>query len=91
MHRKKHEENEDLRLIGRIGKVNLYNHTIEIPKSTNIGIRSWGRLDFLRHRGWYLVRTGSTVKTTTSNVNDRVSARDARKAAKEHKLTDKRK
>lgn len=46
---KKHDESRDLRLVSRICKPNLSNKTLKIQKGTTIGIRVWGRLDFLTH------------------------------------------
>ena len=91
---KLHDENKDLRLISRIAKVDYHDKTIQAPKSAIIGNKSWGRIDFLRHYcGWtfiwnndvrisgqYIVTDGDTIKRK----------RDAKRAAKENTLTNKR-
>ena len=52
----KHDENNDLRSVSRIGKVNYSNGTITLNRNSIIGIKMWGKLDFLRnHRGWTLL------------------------------------
>lgn len=91
---KKHDENKDIRLISRIAKIDYSTKTIQAPKSTVIGIRSWGRIDFLtRHCGWVFF-WNNKVKVPVrlaANDNDTKHKRDAKKAAKENTLTDKRK
>lgn len=91
---KKHDENKDLRLISRIAKVDYSNKTIQTPKSTIIGIRSWGRIDFLvRHCGWMFFWNNNVKVFTRPAANDDATKhkRDAKRAAKENTLTDKRK
>lgn len=91
---KKHDENKDLRLISRIAKVDYSNKTIQTPKSTIIGIRSWGRIDFLvRYCGWMFFWNNNVKVFTRPAANDDATKhkRDAKRAAKENTLTDKRK
>ena len=55
---KKHDESDDVRILARIGrvKVNEGKKTLRMSKGAFIGIRTWGRIDFLtNHRGWTLV------------------------------------
>lgn len=92
---KKHDENKDLRLISRIANIDFANKTIEASKSTIIGNTSWGRIDYLTHYcGWVFVwnnKVKVSPKYIESNSDVNKSKRDAKKAAKETKLTDKRK
>ena len=91
---KKHDENKDLRLISRIAKVDYSNKTIQAPKNAIIGIRSWGRIDFLkRYCGWtFFWNNNVKVSTRLATSDDIIKhKRDAKKAAKENTLTDKRK
>ncbi len=91
---KKHDENKDLRLISRVAKVDYSNKTIQAPKSAIIGIRSWGRIDFLtRYCGWLFFWNNKVKVSTRLVTSDDVTKhkRDAKKAAKENTLTDKRK
>lgn len=91
---KKHDENKDLRLISRVAKVDYSNKTIQAPKSAIIGIRSWGRIDFLeRYCGWTFFWNNNVKVSIRLATSDDATKhkRDAKKAAKENTLTDKRK
>lgn len=91
---KKHDENKDLRLISRIAKIDYAYKTIQAPKTSTIGIRSWGRIDFLTNYCGYIFLWNNSIKIATKlATNDDVikHKRDAKKAAKENTLTDKRK
>lgn len=91
---KKHDENKDLRLISRIAKVDFYNKTIEAPRSSVIGIRSLGRIDFLIfYCGWSFcwnnaVKVDARLATNEDGIKHK---RDAKKVAKKNTLTNKRK
>ncbi len=91
---KKHDENKDLRLISRIAKVDYSDRTIQAPKNSVIGIRSWSRIDFLtRYCGWSFfwnndVKVAAKLATNEDGIKHK---RDAKKVAKENTLTDKRK
>lgn len=91
---KRHDENSDLRSFGRIGSVNVVTKTLSASKATIIGIRMWGKIDYLvNYCGYYFV-WDNTAKGVAKVVSENVAksnARAAKKAAKEHKLTDKRK
>ena len=86
----KHDENRDLTLFGRVGKVNYSNKTLQASKSATIGIHMWGRIDFLVHYcGWHFV-WDNDAKVINSPTEAK-SARAQKKAKKEPKLTDKTK
>lgn len=91
---KKHDENKDLRLISNKVKVSYFDKTLQAPKSAIIGIRTWGRIDFLcNYCGWSFIYNndvsvgGKSISNDTENVKRK---RDAKKAAKENTLTNKR-
>lgn len=88
---KKHDERKDLKCVSRIAKIDG-NHII-IPINAVIGIHIWGRIDFLVHYCGYVINRGSnTIKPSNLNFEDAtVSAREAKKIKKEHKLTNKKK
>lgn len=89
----KHDENKDIRLVSRIAKVDYSNKTINAPKSAIIGIRTWGRIDYLAHCGWTFIWNNSVhinPRFTSDDVNNK-RKREAKKAAKENTLTNKRK
>lgn len=93
---KKHDENKDLRLISRIAKVDYSNKTIQTSKTTPIGIRTWGRIDFLvNHCGWFFSYNNDIImRIVANNSNYDVTIkrkREAKKAAKEQTLTNKKK
>lgn len=88
---KKHDERKDLKCVSRIAKI--YDNRIIIPINAVIGIHTWGRIDFLVHYCGYVINRGSnTIKPSNLNFEyDTVSAREAKKIKKEHKLTNKKK
>lgn len=91
----KHDENKDLRLVSRIAKIDYSNKTIQAPKSAIIGIRTWGRIDYLAHCGWIFIWNNTVhINSKFTSMNDDSNTkrkREAKKAAKENTLTDKRK
>ena len=91
---KRHDENSDLRSFGRIGSFNVVTKTLSASKSVVIGIRMWGKIDYLVNYCGYHFVWDNTAKGVAKVVSENVAksnARAAKKAAKEHKLTDKRK
>lgn len=91
---KRHDENSDLRSFGRIGSFNVVTKTLRASKAVVIGIRMWGKIDYLVNYCGYHFVWDNTVKGVAKVVSENVAksnARAAKKAAKEHKLTDKRK
>lgn len=88
---KKHDERKDLKYVSRIAKIDG-NHII-IPINAIIGIRTWGRIDFLVHYCGYVINYGSNaIKLSNLNFEDTtISTREAKKINKEHKLSNKKK
>ena len=87
---KKHDEKKDLKCVSRVAEING-NHII-IPVNAVIGIHTWGRIDFLVHYCGYVLNRSNNVKASNLNFEDAtVSAREAKKIKKEHKLTNKKK
>ena len=87
---KKHDERKDLKCVSRVAEING-NHII-IPTNSVIGIHTWGRIDFLIHYCGYVLNRSNNVKASNLNFEDAtVSAREAKKIKKEHKLTNKKK
>lgn len=87
---KKHDERKDLKCVSRVAEING-NHII-IPTNSMIGIHTWGRIDFLIHYCGYNLYRAKNVKASNLNFEDAtVSAREAKKIKKEHKLTNKKK
>lgn len=87
---KKHDEKKDLKCVSKVAEING-NHII-IPTDAIIGIHTWGRIDFLIHYCGYILYRAKNVKASNLNFEDAtVSAREAKKIKKEHKLTNKKK
>lgn len=94
---KKHDERKDLKCVSRIAKID--GNRIIIPINAVIGIRTWGRIDFLVHYCGYVINRGSnTIKPSNLNFEDAEinsiltdNIREAKKIKKEHKLSNKKK
>ena len=87
---KKHDEKKDLKCVSKVAE-NNGNHII-IPTNTVIGIHMWRRIDFLVHYCGYILNRSNNVKASNLNFEDAtVSAREAKKIKKEHKLSNKKK
>lgn len=87
---KKHDERKDLKCVSKVAEING-NHII-VPTNAVIGIHTWGRIDFLIHYCGYFLYRAKNVKASNLNFEDTtVSAREAKKIKKEHKLTNKKK
>lgn len=87
---KKHDERKDLKCVSRVAEIN--GNRIVVPIDAVIGIHTWGRIDFLIHYCGYILYRAKNVKASNLNFEDaNVSAREAKKIKKEHKLTNKKK
>jgi hypothetical protein len=87
---KKHDERKDLKCVSKVAEIN--GNRIIVPTDAIIGIHTWGRIDFLIHYCGYILYRAKNVKASNLNFEDAtVSAREAKKIKKEHKLTNKKK
>lgn len=87
---KKHDERKDLKCVSKVAEING-NHII-IPTNTLIGIHMWGRIDFLVNYCGYILNRSNNVKASNLKFAEaEVSAREAKKIKKEHKLSNKKK
>ena len=87
---KKHDERKDLKCVSKVAGIN--GNRIIVPIDAVIGIHTWGRIDFLIHYCGYILYRAKNVKASNLNFEDAsVSAREAKKIKKEHKLTNKKK
>lgn len=87
---KKHDERKDLKCVSKVAEIN--GNRIIVPTDAVIGIHTWGRIDFLLHYCGYILYRAKNVKASNLNFEDAtVSAREAKKIKKEHKLTNKKK
>lgn len=86
---KKHDEKKDLKCVSKVAEIN--GNRIIVPTDTIIGIHTWGRIDFLIHYCGYILYRAKNVKASNLNFEDaEVSAREAKKIKKEHKLANKK-
>ena len=87
---KKHDEKKDLKCVSKVAEIN--GNRIIVPTDAVMGIHTWGRIDFLIHYCGYILYRAKNVKASNLNFEDAtVSAREAKKIKKEHKLTNKKK
>lgn len=87
---KKHDEKKDLKCVSKVAEIN--GNRIIVPTDAVIGIHTWGRIDFLIHYCGYILYRAKNVKASNLNFEDaEVSAREAKKIKKEHKLSNKKK
>ena len=87
---KKHDEKKDLKCVSKVAEIN--GNRIIIPIDAVIGIHTWGRIDFLVHYCGYILNRSKNVKASNLKFEDaEVSAREAKKIKKEHKLSNKKK
>lgn len=90
----KHDENKCIYSFRKVGRVNIVDKTLRASKNAIIGIHMWGKIDYLVHYcGWHFIYDNSANPSSyvSENSDNRNNARAQKKAAKEHKLTDKTK
>ena len=82
----KHEENVDLKRLSKVAKIDSRMKVSQLNKSANIGIKTWGRIDYLCNiRGYRIVKSGVTVGDTFDNVEVKQHNREVKKQLKEAK------
>lgn len=82
----KHEENIDVRRVSRIAKVDTHNKLIQLNKSQDIGIKTWGRIDYLCNiLGYRLVKSGIVVSDNFAKAEIKQHNRDIKKQIKADK------
>lgn len=90
---KKHDENKDLRLVSRVARIDYAYKTIEASKSTTIGIKTLGRIDYLvNYCGWTFVYNNDIkVRHIINSDSPSPRKREIKKEAKLNTKTNKRK
>ena len=66
----KHEENVDLKLVSRVAKIDTRMKVIQLNKNYPIGIKTWGRIDYLCNILGYRIVTSGIAYGDTFNDND---------------------
>ena len=87
---KKHDESKDLFRVSRVCGIDYSDKLIRVRDKSKIGIKTWGRIDFLvYHCGWYCIYD-RTATISDSSYESNKSYREIKKENKQHKLSDKR-
>lgn len=82
----KHEENVDVRRVSRIAKIDTHNKLIQLNKADNIGIKTWGRIDYLCNiLGYRLIKSGVVVSNSFSDGETKAHNREVKKQIKADK------
>lgn len=83
----KHEENVDLRAVSKVAKIDSQMKVIQLVKPQAIGIKTWGRIDYLCNiHGYRIVTSGITIGDSFDNAELKQHNRDVKKKAKEIKV-----
>ena len=82
----KHEENVDVRRVSRIAKIDTHSKLIQLNKSDNIGIKIWGRIDYLCNiLGYRLIKSGIIVSDVFNENEVKEHNREVKKQIKADK------
>ena len=82
----KHEENVDVRRVSRIAKIDTHNKLIQLNKSDAIGIKTWGRIDYLCNiLGYRLIKSGIVISDKFNDGDVKQHNREVKKKIKEDK------
>lgn len=77
---KHHDENKDLRLISRIAKIDFANKTITAKGNVTIGIKTWGRIDYLtKYCGWFFYYNRTILHTDADGISYFETKKEAKK------------
>ena len=87
----KHEESVDVRRVSRIAKIDTNNKLIQLNKTDQIGIKTWGRIDYLCNiLGYRLIKSGIVISdvfnsSTGGQEQNSKHNREVKKQVKEAK------
>lgn len=82
----KHEENVDVRRVSRIAKIDTHNKLIQFNKDQVIGIKTWGRIDYLCNiLGYRLIKSGIVISDRFNDADVKAHNREVKKQIKEAK------
>lgn len=83
----KHDENKDLRSFGKIGRVDIVSKTLKVSKEKLIGIKMWGKIDFLTHYcGWVLVYDNNVVVDKKEKTEKKKEKRETKEKKEIRKM-----
>lgn len=81
----KHEENVDVRRVSRVAKIDTRMKVIQLNKIDQVGIKTWGRIDYLCNvHGYRIVKSG-VVATDIVDTDVKKHNREMKKEAKASK------
>lgn len=87
---KKHDESKDLFRVSRVCGIDYNDKLIRVRDKSRIGIKTWGRIDFLVHYcGWHCIYDRTATIIDSSDEYGK-SYREIKKENKQHKLSNKR-
>ena len=87
---KKHDESKDLIRVSRVCSIDYSDKLIRVRDKSKIGIKTWGRIDFLVHYcGWHCIYDRTAAIIDSSDESSK-SYREIKKENKQHKLSNKR-
>lgn len=87
---KKHDESKDLFRVSRVCGIDYSDKLIRVRDKSRIGIKTWGRIDFLvNYCGWHCIYDKTATIIDSSDESGK-SYREIKKENKQHKLSNKR-
>ena len=87
---KKHDESKDLIRVSRVCGIDYSDKLIRVRDKSRIGIKTWGRIDFLVHYcGQHCIYDRTSAIIDSSDETNK-SYREIKKENKQHKLSNKR-
>lgn len=87
---KKHDESKDLIRVSRVCGIDFNDKLIRVRDKSRVGIKTWGRIDFLVHYcGWHCIYDRTATIIDSSDESGK-SYREIKKENKQHKLSNKR-
>lgn len=81
----KHDERRDAQILSKKCKVDVITKTITASHSTQLGNKSWGRIDFLTHCGWTFMYGNTEINKKTYD-DDKEVIRRTKKESKVKKF-----
>lgn len=87
---KKHDESNDIKRISRVAFVDYSTKTIKVRDKSHVGIKSWGRIDFLvKHCDYSMVYDKTAFVDTEDHKSYRETKKEIKKDAKLKKFNEK--
>jgi len=77
-------ENFDFKSLYNVAKIDKVAKTIKIDKSKPIGIKLWGKIDYLVKQGYQII-TNNNVISNNDEVKEKTHKRELKKQFRENK------